>query len=304
MKSQTLRNIQLIKQQDGYSITFDAMASPCEVLIQTTDKKLALKVGKAVADEVWRIQDKYSRYIPNSICSQINTQAGNKTAIDSETYLLLQFAEQCYQLSDGLFDITSGVLRQIWRFDGSDNIPTDEQVQKIMLAVGWQKIEFNQQHIILAKNMEIDFGGIGKEYAVDRSILLVKQLTNKPTLVNLGGDLCATSSRQNNQPWQVGIENPVIEAIQGESQKMIVSLMQGALATSGDAKRYLLKNGKRYSHILNALTGRPIDYAPSSMTVVAPQCIQAGILATLALLQGENAEQFLDEQEVKYWAVR
>lgn len=98
----------------------------------------------------------------------------------------------------------------------------------------------------------------------------------------------------------MGIEHPDFK----NSKTMVVSLYKGALATSGDAKRFLLKNGKRYSHILNAKNGWPIENAPSSMTIAAPQCIQAGILATLSLLQGLNAEKFLDEQDVKYWAVR
>ena len=85
---------------------------------------------------------------------------------------------------------------------------------------------------------------------------------------------------------------------------MVVSLLKGALATSGDAKRFLFKDNVRYSHILNAKTGWPVVQAPRSITVVAPQCIQAGILATLALMQGPQAEDFLTEQEIKFWAIR
>ena len=151
--------------------------------------------------------------------------------------------------------------------------------------------------------MELDFGGIGKEYAVDRSILLAKQLTDEPMLVNLGGDLAVTGSRLNNQPWQVAIEHPDSDAL-GQPQDMIVALKKGALATSGDARRYLIKEGIRYGHVLNAKTGWPIINAPRSITTVAPQCIQAGILATLALLQGEYAEQFLTEQDITFWARR
>ncbi len=78
----------------------------------------------------------------------------------------------------------------------------------------------------------------------------------------------------------------------------------GALATSGDARRFLYKKAKRYSHILNTKTGWPIKGAPCSITVVAPQCIQTGILSTLALLRGIQAESFLTEQEIKFWARR
>jgi len=119
--------------------------------------------------------------------------------------------------------------------------------------------------------------------------------------------LSATSPRKNNQPWQDGIDHQGIinkDSNTNKANKVVVSLLQGALATSGDANRFLLKNGKRYSHILNAKTGWPIEDAPHSITVVAPQCIQAGILATLALMQGINAEDFLAEQEIKHWAIR
>ncbi len=89
------------------------MASPCEVIIQTSDEELAVKLGKLVSAEVWRIEDKYSRYDQNSLCSAINNNAGQSVVIDDETFQLLSFADQCYQLSDGLFDITSGVLRKV-----------------------------------------------------------------------------------------------------------------------------------------------------------------------------------------------
>ena len=321
MKNKRLLDIN--KRKNGYGISFNAMASLCEVLIETNDKVLAEQVGRAVAEEVWRIEDKFSRYSDNSICAKINNSAGKAVEIDNETFLLLNFADQCFQLSDGLFDITSGVLRKVWRFDCSDNIPTKAQVSKVMSQVGWENVVFNDHQIILPEFMELDFGGIGKEYAVDRAVILVRTLTKLPTLVNLGGDLCATSPQCNGQPWQVGVEQPIVSEVSSNkdhsskghsdkvhsnkehaNKKMIVSLYSGELATSGDAKRFLLKYGIRYSHILNAQTGWPIENAPSSMTVVAPQCIQAGLLATLALMQGAQAEAFLQEQDVKFWAIR
>jgi len=304
---QKKRVIKVSKQKDGHGISFNAMASPCEVLIQSSDKKLAEQVGQCVSDEVWRIEDKYSRYHPLSICSQINTRGGRKTAIDEETYLLLNFAEQCYQLSDGLFDISSGVLRKVWTFDGfcgeCQHFPKQDDINNVMRFIGWHKVIYDRSSITLLRQMQLDFGGIGKEYAVDRCIMLAKQLTDKPLLVNFGGDLAVTGPRENNQPWQVAIEHPDSDKL-AQQQDMIVAIKQGALATSGDARRYLLKEGIRYGHVLNAKTGWPIIDAPRSITTVAPQCIQAGMLATLALLQGQDAEAFLTEQEVTFWARR
>lgn len=286
------------------------MASPCEVIIQSTDKKLAQQLANIVTAEVWRIEDKYSRYNPNSLCSTINFKAGQSVSIDEETYLLLNFADHCYQLSDGLFDLTSGALRAVWSFHGksdeSNQFPSQSDIDSVLLNVGWDKINFDHQQITLAQGMEIDFGGIGKEYAVDRAIILAKQLSEKPILVNLGGDLAVTGPRNNCEPWQVAIERPDVDSEhdKNKSADMIISLNSGALATSGDARRFLIKDGIRYGHILNAKTGWPIVKAPRSVTVVGPQCIQAGILATLALLQGSNAENFLTEQDIKFWARR
>jgi thiamine biosynthesis lipoprotein len=304
---QKTRSVKLSQQKDGYSVSFNAMASPCEVLIQTQDKRIVEQVARAVSHEVWRIEDKYSRYDNRSFCSAINNSEGKKIAIDEETYLLLNFAEQCYQLSDGLFDISSGVLRQVWSFAGQSgecqHFPSSTDVSKVLSNVGWQRVAYNQHSISLPQNMELDFGGIGKEYAVDRGILLAKAITDVPILVNLGGDLAVTGPRLNNQAWQVAIEHPDSDAL-GQQQDMIVALNQGALATSGDARRYIIKGGVRYGHVLNAKTGWPIIHAPRSITTVAPQCIQAGILATLALLQGDHAEQFLTDQDITFWARR
>ncbi|MFT5813674.1 MAG: thiamine biosynthesis lipoprotein [Psychroserpens sp.] len=300
MNKGPVRNIEVTITDDGHSILFDAMASPCEVLVASKDSKLALTLGRLIADEVWRIEDKYSRYQPTSVCSAINNSRGKSIPIDQETYLLLNFADTCYQLSEGVFDITSGVLQKIWKFDGSSNIPCAAEVKKSVENIGWLNISFDEQYIIMPENMEIDFGGIGKEYAVDRAMIIANEFSELPVLVNLGGDLAANKPRKVNVPWQVGIEHPGFI----ERKPMVVSLLQGALATSGDAKRFLLKDNVRYSHILNAKTGWPIVQAPRSITVLAPQCIQAGILATLALMQGAQAESFLTEQKIKFWAIR
>ena len=300
------------KQKNGYIGRFSVMASPCEILVDIPNFKVAEHSQSTIESMMWsvyheakRIEQKFSRYVSGNIVHTINQSNGESVVVDDETARLIDFAFQCYELSDGLFDISSGVLRKVWSFQGCQSykkkFPTVTQVKQVLTNVGWPKIQFNPKQITLMKGMEIDFGGIGKEYAVDRAIIIAKQLTNLPVLVNLGGDLAVTSSRINNEPWQVAIEHPDID---NNHADMIVSLKSGALATSGDARRFIINNGKRYGHILNAKTGWPVEQAPRSITVVAPQCIQAGILATLALIQGAEAEQFLEEQEIKFWARR
>lgn len=293
------RDLSYVQTSYGWKISFQAMASPCEVLINNESEWLANHVGLAIANEAWRIEDKYSRYNKNSVCSTINSKAGNVVKIDRETYRLLSFANQCYQLSDGKFDITSGVLRRVWYFDGSDNVPKQELIETLLPHIGWPKVSLSENAICLQDNMEIDFGGIGKEYAVDSSLQIAKQITKAPLLINFGGDLVCSSPQKGNKPWQVGIEHPGFKS----KKTVIIEICEGAIATSGDARRYLLKDGIRYSHLLNPKTGRSIIDAPKSMSVAAPNCTQAGFLATLALLQGQSAENFLRQQRIKYWCI-
>ncbi len=148
--------------------------------------------------------------------------------------------------------------------------------------------------------MEIDFGGIGKEYAVDRALALAESYTRAPVMVNLGGDLRVSGPRRDGTPWYVAIE----DVDRAGAAAGLLELSSGALATSGDAYRYLLKSGVRYGHVLNPRTGWPITDAPRSVTVHAATCTEAGLLAKLALLRGAGAEEFLKSEKVRAWCVR
>jgi thiamine biosynthesis lipoprotein len=146
--------------------------------------------------------------------------------------------------------------------------------------------------------MQIDFGGIGKEYAVDAAAKRAEQIApGLSCLINFGGDVAVRNARQYDEPWRVGIESL---ARSGATER-VVKLSSGALATSGDSRRFVFRDGHRYSHILDARTGWPVRNAPHSITVAADTCTQAGTLTTLAMLQGANAEQMLRESGLQYW---
>lgn len=211
---------------------------------------------------------------------------------------MIDFASRCFELSDGLFDITSGVLRQVWKFDGSDRIPEPAAIQRLMPLIGFSKVQWRSPRLLLPAGMELDFGGIGKEYAVDRAFEIVAANRTAPFLVNFGGDLRANRAPLHG-PWQIGIERPDSD----RQPTMILELVHGALATSGDSRRYLLKDGVRFGHILDPRTGWPVAGSPRSVTVAASSCTEAGLLSTLALLQGDRAQEFLEGEGVRYWAV-
>jgi len=278
---------------------FTAMASPCELLLHASDRAAAMELGTLVAAEAWRIERKFSRYRNDSVLAWIHRNRGAELQVDAETASLLDFASRCFELSDGLFDITSGILRRVWNFDGSSRIPDPAAVERLLPLIGFGKLSWQAPNLLLPAEMELDFGGIGKEYAVDRAYDLVAARRSEPFLVNFGGDLRANRSPANG-PWQIGIERPDSD----RDAALVLELERGALATSGDSRRFLLRDSVRYGHILNPQTGWPVAESPRSVTVAASSCTEAGLLSTLALLHGAQAQTFLEEQGARYWLLR
>jgi thiamine biosynthesis lipoprotein len=289
----------LSRRGSGWLGVFQAMASPCEVHVGDADLETADRVVALAAAEAQRIEAKFSRYRRGNVIDAINTAEGRPIVVDDETARLLDYAAQLHELSDGTFDITSGVLRRAWRFDGSDRVPSAEDVAALLPIVGWDKVRWRAPELTLPKGMEIDLGGIGKEYAVDCAAALVRPVSTR-CLLNFGGDLLALGPQPGQAPWRVGIES----ASQKGAVARHIELTVGALATSGDSRRFLLKDGRRYCHVLDPRSGWPVVGAPHSVTVAAATCTEAGMLATLALLQGIEAEAFLEAQGAQFWALR
>ena len=296
------REIALERRGALWAGTFEAMASPCEVLVDGASREEALRLATCAAEEAWRIERTFSRYRDDNVVHRINTGAGRPLDVDPETARLLDFADRCHALSDGLFDITSGVLRRVWTFDGSSTLPDAADVEALLAHVGWHRVSWEAPRLVLPAGMQIDFGGIGKEYAVDRVLGLLRGRSARPLLVNFGGDLHASGPPASAAAWRVGIEAACTAACTaGETPEAgTLELRRGAMASSGDARRHVSRDGVRYGHVLSPLTGWPVPDAPRSVTVAADSCTQAGLLSTLALLHGAGAEALLEGQGLPY----
>lgn len=275
--------------------SFACMASPCEVLVDSDDADLAHALSTLVRTEALRIERKYSRYREDSEISKINRTAGQTVNVDAETARLLDYADRCHRLSGGKFDITSGILRKAWRFDGSDRVPSKAAVAALLEHIGWSKAAWQNPLLTLPQGMELDLGGIGKEYAVDRCAQLCSRASSASILINFGGDMYLSGPRRGMGEWIIGINDPYRE---DDRHAGILRLHRGGVATSGDARRFLLKDGVRYGHILDPQSGWSAPNGPRSVTVAAHTCLEAGMLATFAMLQGADAEEFLKEQHV------
>lgn len=249
--------------------------------------------------EALRIERKYSRYRDDSVTAEINRSAGKYAVrVDNETLALLEFADNCYRESEGVFDLTSGVLRHVWDF-AQARVPTEDEIARTLAKIGWSKIAREGESVFLTESdMEVDFGGIGKEYAADRLASILTNNGIKSGVVNLGGDVRVLGPR-GPRPWRIGIAHPrragdVIAVVEAQSV---------AIATSGDYERFFERGGERYCHIFNARTGWPNVHF-QSVTIIADSTLAAGAIATMCmLLEAEQARKFLEGYGVSYLLV-
>jgi thiamine biosynthesis lipoprotein len=267
-----------------HRFTFRAMAAENEVQVHSPDEAFARAAAARAIDEVARIEAKYSRYRDDSVVSRINANAGRQAVpIDGETHDLLAYADACFRQSAGLFDPTSGVFRRVWRFD-SPRVPGAAELAAILPLIGWQRVELAPGSVRLpVAGMEIDFGGFGKEYAVDRAALALREAGASAAMVNLAGDLAILGPQPDGSPWRVGIRHP------RRDDALIASLpvASGAIATSGDYERFIEVDGERHCHVLDPRTGRSAR-GIQSVTVHAPSCLVAGSASTIAMLKGAD----------------
>lgn len=296
------RDLILTAGDSSWIARFSCFAGPCEIHLRDLPRSRAWELSQTAAREAFRIQDRFSRYRPDSWLGRLHAAQGAWVETDPEVEALLELGHVAHQVSGGRFDLSSGVLRRAWRFEPGARPPTAAILRPLLTRVGWERVERDPAgfRLRLPPDGELDLGGLGKEYAVDRAAGLLEAALASPWLVNFGGDLRAGGARPGAPPWRVGLDNPEDTGRAAGG----FELLEGALATSGDARRFLDHQGVRYGHILDARTGWPPPEAPRSVTVQAPTCTQAGILATLGLLMGREAEAWLTEQGVAHWILR
>jgi FAD:protein FMN transferase len=279
-------------------IRFSAMGTACALYVCESPKKF-IRGLRAAVSEVHRIEAKYSRYLPASTLSEINRQAsvGGAIELDEETAALFEYAARCYELSDGLFDITSGVLRRVWDFR-SGGPPNTALLDATLPLLGFAKLQWSRPVVRFPlPGMELDFGGLAKEYAVDRVVAVCRDAGILEGLVDLGGDVGVIGTRLG-QPWMIGISSPDDPA----KPFATISLTAGALASSGNYARYIEYEGKRYSHVVNPITGWPIEEI-SAVSCVSDKCLAAGSFSTIAMLKGQRGVEWLRSVGVPHaWA--
>jgi thiamine biosynthesis lipoprotein len=276
---------------EPHRFPFQAMGSPCEVQLFARRRDLAEDVARAVIADVQRLEARYSRYREGSLLSEINrvAAAGGRIRVDAETATLLDYASTCFVESGGLFDVTSGLLRRAWRFR-EGRLPTQAELDPLLDRIGWHRVAWLAPVLVFdVPGMELDLGGMVKEYAADLGASLCRQ-AGLSGLINLGGDIAIAGPRPDGLPWQIGLRDPRRPG----AVLQVLSLQRGAVATSGDSERCLVVDGVRYGHVLDPRTGWPVGWL-ASVTAVGEHCVAAGAATTIAMLKEREGPAWLEE---------
>jgi len=260
----------------------------CEISCYGDSKDKSIAAIGAAFKEMERIEKVFSKFNKNSEVSNINRLAGlEKVAASEEVFKLTEKSVYYSRISDGAFDITVAPLMEIWGFvRRHKSIPDKETIENALEGVGYKNIELDPKKLsvkFLNKKTKIDFGGIAKGYAVDRAKDVLVSRGIKNGLVNLGGNIFALGSAPGNKAWKIGVEDP------RNKGKLLRSfeLTNRAMSTSGNYERFFEIGGKRYSHIINPLTGEPCQ-GIISVTVAADSAEQADGLSTAIFVMGEE----------------
>ena len=276
------------------------MGCPCELRFDADSKAAFSRAIEPCLGEIRRFEAKYSRYLPDSVTSAINRAAGTSPVrVDAETVSILKYAAVCHEQSDGLFDLTSGGFRHVWQ-PHRTTLPSQQELDACAAKVGWDKVQFSEREVFLPlPGMELDFGGVVKEYAADAAAEVARNAGIRHGLVNLGGDIRIVGPQADGRPWPIGIVHPTLR----DAAIATLSLAEGAVTTSGGYERYVEIEERRYSHLIDPRTGWPAE-GLLSVSVVASQTIVAGSVATVALLLNQaDGLDWLERCGAPYLAV-
>lgn len=279
------------------------MGGRFDISIVAKDSLLAEQNIDEVIAEISRIEYLISDWKPSSQVTQVNQNAGiQPVKVDKEVFELTQRAIAFSKITDGAFDISFAAMDRIWKFDGSmTEMPSAEAIKKSVEKVGYQNIVLDsvQSTIFLKiKGMKIGFGALGEGYATDkcRAMMLAKGV--EAGIVNGSGDMSTWGKQPSGKPWKIGITNP----FKTEKNIAIVPLENEAVTTSGSYEKFVILDGKRYSHIINPATGMPAT-GLCSVTVFGPNAETANGLSTSLMVLDKEKGLLLLEKFPDYRAV-
>jgi len=257
---------------------------------QETEAGQALKSAEAALRAV---ESKMSSWLKASELSQFNdSPAGHETRLSETTLGLLRISGQLAKQTDGAFDVTCRPILQLWKSAReSKRLPTDLDLARALGRCGWDKIRLQADSAVKTTDgASLDLGGIAKGFGIDKAIEAIRSAGMPGGMVNVGGDVRCFGQRPGGGMWRIGVKSPFDK----NPTFRVIKISSGAVCTSGNYERFFEIDSKRYSHIVDPRTGRPVDGAPS-VTVYAPTAAIADAWATALSVLGEAGLELIDK---------
>ena len=260
----------------------------------------AASFGKEISTILESVDTRMSTYLPGSELSRLNSNpSGEWIPVSPELFTVLQMAIEANRITEGAFDITVGPLVNLWGFGPDpvpETLPDEEQIRAAAERTGIDKLLLDPETSTLRKarpDLYLDLSGIAKGYAVDRVADYLDSVPATNYLIEVGGEIRASGHNSSGRGWRIGIEKPD----SGDRRvQRIIQLRRSGMATSGDYRNFYVRNGKRYAHIIDPRTGRPMEHQLASVSVLHESCAMADALATGLLVLGTEQARIVTEQ--------
>ena len=269
------------------NLGFKALGTNCMIKFRHESDRRSLEFAAAALDWIGKFEAKFSRFRPDSLVSRVNAAAGTDWVdTDAEMEEMLDIADGLFTRTNGILDPTMLPLLLVWDWKVvHERLPHKDEVKAAFERTGWQKIRRKPGAILLPQaGMGLDFGGFGKEFAVDRLIKIARLHGIEDALVDLGRDIFAIGGNGTHPFWHVGIEDG---SHPGQCWGGL-AISGKAVSASGNYTRFFSHDGVCYGHILDPRTGWPVRNEVRAVTVVADSCLEAGIYSTTVFVLGER----------------
>ena len=277
----------VIDKTSLYKETLKLMGNRFEISVVTHNKSKAKLCIQAAVDEIRRIEKLLTTFNESSQTNLVNRNAGlMPVKVDKELFDLIKRSKKISELTQGAFDITYGSIdKRFWNFDQTmTSLPDALTAKKLVRLINYKNVVLDQNNMTVflkEKGMRIGFGGIGKGYAAEKAKYLLQQMGIENGIVNAAGDLTAWGYQPNGKPWTIGIADPNVT----RNAFSYLELTNTSIATSGNYEKYVMIDGKKYSHTIDPKSGYPVS-GIKSVTIISPNAEIADAMATPVMIMG------------------
>lgn len=283
-----IRNESAKEKQEAYSTDLFAMDTYMTFTAYGDHAETALA---DVKDKITELESLWSVTDESSEIYKLNHSGGQQVAVSQDTAEMIEFALDMAEKTDGALEPTIYPVLTAWGFTtGEYHVPTEEELAQLLKSVGYDRVKTDSDHIALEEGMMLDLGAVGKGYAGDLAVEILREQGITSALLDIGGNIQTIGSKPDGSNWRIGIRSPF-----GEGSLGVLEICDMAVVTSGSYERYFVgEDGKHYGHIIDPATGYPVDNGLMSVTVIAKEGKLCDALSTSLFVMGMD-------KAVDYW---